>query len=570
MIIGSISYYTSWKIARDKIIDSVVLSTNQLTESVNNRFKQMENVADSVQYSLYTLYNTPQEPFAQYIDTFSSIRQDISSLNTTFDFFQTCAFVKADSFVSGEGLMFYKLEQLRDFQIDEDELMDIGISSKWLFRQNLQFPQLLSPNEKYVDAVLCSQSLKNNEKKSLEYAFFICIRAQDLCNLLQSFYSDGNIRSYIIEEEGTIIAHTDQAKVGTILDAHQLDPIYHSLSSKQVITYQREEYVATPLNNGWSLITVIPESYIKQNINILINIIMIAMILIFPIMVTATIFLSANLTKKLKILTNAVAAAEIKNNNITVKPLKDLLHTKPPYYDEIDVLANTFEHMVKTIDTSFHNILALSIQEEKLKYQLLQSQINPHFLYNILGSVQTCQSLGKLETANQMITALSRFYRMTLRKEGDLITIRDELEIACLYMEMEQLCRSGLFTWDIHKDQGIEDFKICKFTLQPFIENAILHGMRGMEKSMHINIAITYSEDSIVIIITDNGAGIPADTLNEIRLALEKKTVNPALHYGISNVNSRIASELSGFGTIQIDSVIGRGTTITIEFQQIL
>ena len=109
----------------------------------------------------------------------------------------------------------------------------------------------------------------------------------------------------------------------------------------------------------------------------------------------------------------------------------------PSRYDEIDRLGITFEDMQHTIAGNLKSIVNLSVNEERLKYQLLQSQINPHFLYNILGSIRTCQSLGKLDIADQMIANLTAFYRLTLRKSKELIPIKDELEIARLYLEME-------------------------------------------------------------------------------------------------------------------------------------
>ena len=93
--------------------------------------------------------------------------------------------------------------------------------------------------------------------------------------------------------------------------------------------------------------------------------------------------------------------------------------------------------MQHTIAQNLKSIVSLSINEERLKYQLLQSQINPHFLYNILGTIRTCQALGKLDIADQMLTNLTAFYRLTLRKSKELIPIKDELEIARLYLEME-------------------------------------------------------------------------------------------------------------------------------------
>jgi two-component system sensor histidine kinase YesM len=225
--------------------------------------------------------------------------------------------------------------------------------------------------------------------------------------------------------------------------------------------------------------------------------------------------------------------------------------------------------MLHTIDHNLANILKLSIQEEKLKYQLLQSQINPHFLYNILGTIQTCLTLGKTDTANQMIRALAKFYRMTLRKNNDLITIRDELEIANLYLELEQLCSSRSFTWNISCEDGIENFMICKFTLQPFLENCLLHGTEGSGQPIHINIHLSYGEDTILITIEDNGIGILPRQLTVLQTSLQEHVVDYQKNFGISNVNARIASPLYGSGKIDIQSIQKEGTTVKIEFHQI-
>lgn len=169
-----------------------------------------------------------------------------------------------------------------------------------------------------------------------------------------------------------------------------------------------------------------------------------------------------------------------------------------------------------------------------------------------------------------MIMDLTKFYRMTLRKSNELITIRDELEIARLYMELESICRDGNFTWDVEMDEEIENFMICKFTLQPFIENSILHGMQGFNQKLHIQIEIRYGDDTVLIFIRDNGNGIPPQKLEELRESLKSHTVDTSRHFGIGNVNARISSELFGHGFIEIDSEYEKGTTVKIEFQQIL
>ena len=238
------------------------------------------------------------------------------------------------------------------------------------------------------------------------------------------------------------------------------------------------------------------------------------------------------------------------------------------YYDEIDRLGLTFLNMQESINRNMQSILDLTVSEEKLKYQLLQSQINPHFLYNILGTIKTCQTIGKPDIANHMIDNLTRFYRMSLRKSGEKITIKDELEISRLYLEMEQLCRKDTLSWSIDAEDGIENYLICKFTLQPFLENSILHGYSAEHKSIHISVSVCYGDDEIIIVINDNGCGIEPDKLSKIRYQLKNHIVDYNQHFGICNVNKRISSTEFGSGEITIKSYLNEGTTITIKYVQ--
>ena len=137
-------------------------------------------------------------------------------------------------------------------------------------------------------------------------------------------------------------------------------------------------------------------------------------------------------------------------------------------------------------------------------------------------------------------------------------------------MELESICRGGNFTWEFDLDEEIENFLICKFTLQPFVENSILHGMQGFNQTLHIKIEIRYGEDTICIFISDNGHGIAPVKLQELKEALASKQINTSKHFGICNVNARISSRRFGHGSVEIDSVPDEGTHIKLEFQQLL
>lgn len=167
-----------------------------------------------------------------------------------------------------------------------------------------------------------------------------------------------------------------------------------------------------------------------------------------------------------------------------------------------------------------------------------------------------------------MLTNLTRFYRMTLRKSEDLISIRDELTIAQLYLEMEKLCHNDNLTWEINMEDGIDNFLICKFTLQPFLENSIMHGLSQKTPEVHISIDLSYGYDTVIIVITDNGIGMAKEQLLELQKTLDEKIVNYEKHFGIGNVNKRISNPYFGNGRISVESCLYEGTSITIEFDQ--
>ena len=109
---------------------------------------------------------------------------------------------------------------------------------------------------------------------------------------------------------------------------------------------------------------------------------------------------------------------------------------------------------------------------------------------------------------------------------------------------------------------------ICKFTLQPFLENSILHGLSTATPEVFISIHVLYGDDTVVIAIEDNGAGMPPETLDQLRYTIDHKIINYEKHFGISNVSARISNPLYGNGSVRIDSHPGNGTYVTIEFQQ--
>lgn len=563
-IIGIISYKVSYTIASDKITESAILASDQVKLQLNNRFSQVERVADAVQYDMYSL-NHSSKRLSEDIDALTSLRNNIFMFKSTFDFYHICIFFPDNRFGSQEGLFFYPLEDMEKFELTKKEVKYLGSSSLWVTRPGISLPFILASGFSSADTIICCRAMHNQGSGVLEYAYFIILDTAEIKEVLSASFKGTPVCSYILSPDGYIIAHSSLESSNTYIPQSRADWLYSKTDSAffDGNTY----YQVTALSNGWRQVTEIPGSYIKNSTNVLLRSIIITLLIALPFIFIVIFLFSRSLTKRLTALSAAMESYRLSPaapaNMVSLSRPRN-----PGCCDEIDKLGVTFEQMLHTIDSNLQSVLDLSLSEERLKYQLLQSQINPHFLYNILGSIQNCMLIGKLDTANLMITDLTRFYRLTLRKSGELIRIRDELEIAVLYLNMEKLCHSNTLDWDIKLEDGIENFMICKFTLQPFLENSIHHGISEITPSLHISITASYGDDTVMITIQDNGAGLSPKQLNELKTSLKTKSVNYEKHFGISNVNARIGNELYGNGHVDIESRPYRQTTVTIEFAQ--
>lgn len=560
-----ISYHISYNIARDHIIDSAVMTDKQLVSQLNDRLGQVENVADTIQFQMYSL-NQPSSNKVDALKKFTAVKNNISLYKSTFDFFHIYVFLQPDQLGSKESLYFFSTDELSAYGLDKNIVSGSGFSSVWIPVSNMPLPKILSTKKSSADVILCVRALKNQATGILEYAYGIALDTSELTTYLQSAALDSRIYSYILTDHGEIAAkNTSSLNLSGISKAQ-----FQKLKGNADSSFHSGDkyYNCCTLSNGWLHVTEIPESYIQGNTHILIRALLITVLIFLLLTVIIVILFSENLTRKITALSYAMEAFQLgydpEHLSIVTVPHPD----DPSRYDEIDRLGITFEDMQHTIAGNLKSIVNLSVNEERLKYQLLQSQINPHFLYNILGSIRTCQSLGKLDIADQMIADLTAFYRLTLHKSKELIPIKDELEIARLYLEMEKLCHKDNLDWEIEAEDGIENFLICKFTLQPFLENSILHGISSDTPAVFISIHVLYGDDTVVISIEDNGAGMDSETLAQLRHAIEHNVIDYEKHFGISNVSSRISNPLYGNGSVRIRSNPGNGTYVTIEFEQ--
>lgn len=206
--------------------------------------------------------------------------------------------------------------------------------------------------------------------------------------------------------------------------------------------------------------------------------------------------------------------------------------------DEVSVLISSTYDMARRLNGLIMYKYQMELKQKESQLQLLYQQINPHLLYNTLESIYWKSSLeGNVESA-EMIKELSKLMKISLSRGRELITLEEELEHASAYIKLQQHRYDYVFAviWRIEPDT--KSNLIPKITLQPLIENAIIHGVKNMDEDGEIIISASAQDDVIQITIEDNG--YKQVDYEAIRQVLNDESPNPASGYGIRNINQRV------------------------------
>lgn len=210
-------------------------------------------------------------------------------------------------------------------------------------------------------------------------------------------------------------------------------------------------------------------------------------------------------------------------------------------------------------------------QKKDLEYKMLQSQINPHFIYNTLNSIKWMATIQGAEGISEMTTALAKLLKSISKGTKLLVPIREELSLLQDYFTIQSYRYGGTITMDVKvDDESILDLHIIKFTLQPLVENAIFHGIEP-KGSGHINIHLYYEAAggsdtlrSLRIDVTDDGVGMSREKVEQILCSNDDGSSDFFREIGVSNVQKRLQYEFGAEYGITVESVEGEYTTMSI------
>lgn len=234
--------------------------------------------------------------------------------------------------------------------------------------------------------------------------------------------------------------------------------------------------------------------------------------------------------------------------------------------DELVVLSTSFNQMVERIGHLVEDIRVEQLNLRATELKLLQAQINPHFLYNTLDAIIWQAEAGQTEQVVMMVSALSDFFRTTLSKGRDFISVQEEETHIQSYLKIQQFRYRDILEYEIQIPQELYEYRILKLTLQPLVENALYHGIKNKRGLGHILVTGEKVDENLVFVVRDNGRGMDAGRLAHVRRLIsgELKDEDEPSGFGLFNVEQRIRLNYGAEYGIQLFSEYGEWTEVRV------
>lgn len=232
---------------------------------------------------------------------------------------------------------------------------------------------------------------------------------------------------------------------------------------------------------------------------------------------------------------------------------------------EVLVLSDSLNTMVDKINELLEQVKEEQIHLRKAEFEVLQAQINPHFLYNTLDTIVWLAEGGDQKKVVSMVGSLSEFFRTSLSHGEDIISIKRELSHVRSYLEIQQIRYQDILEYDIRVPDELDVYKIPKISIQPLVENALYHGIKNKRGRGQIIIGGEAREDCFVIWVKDNGIGFTPERLAQIQERISSKTFSSKEYFGLYNVNARIRLNFGEEYGISIESVHTEYTIVSVK-----
>lgn len=438
------------------------------------------------------------------------------------------------------------------------EVLEKNGAPMWLSLENLPFDLIIKNN--YPKIAMARVLLDFNTYKP-EGLLVICINIPTIEKVYSENLKEKESAFFIADRNGNIISFKSTFSGFTPKSAQNILAKYLKDKQNVVININSSKLLVTssPIpTSDWRLVSVVS---LKNAINsIRISFIefylrILVFCLLFAFLVS--MYFSRALTHPLERLANSMK--KVRQGNLEEK-VEFEYHSK----DEIAIVIKEYNRMVERINDLINRILKLEINKREAELKALEAQINPHFLYNTLDTIFWKAEKAKDRELSEMICSLSRLFRLTLNRGEEFIQVRGEKELIERYLFLQSKRYKNKFKYSVKISDEILDYYIPKLILQPFVENAIVHGLENNSEESFVEVIGEKEGENLKFIIKDNGPGMSEETLEKLKRFIESENIEEKVGYAIRNVNERLRLYYGDKYELKIESRQGEGTTISL------
>jgi len=562
-------YERSSTILQEEVNQSILQTLKQAEINISDKLNSVETVANQITSNAKIYLHLGREgnylePKQQILD-YKEISRELEYIHSNTSVYNIRMYVNPTLMYSREKSQFFSLQEIEgsDFYNQVRKLDGAILWTTSYLRTNLLGDQ------KYV--LSAAKMLRHlDDYDRLLSVLILDVEEDILSEIISSIQLDKGEQVALIDENGMILSHKNKDLIGNnYVDERQLDKSsfnqnegsfrIHDNNHSSVLLYQ-----SIPLT-GWKLVAEVPANQLITR-NDTFNRIAIAIF----IGTTAIAF-----TLIIVLLLGTIA----ENNNRRIsKIVRTLQRVGLDGMDHKNISSNneslqgleqSIDHVIVTVKSLMEESFSAKLHEREALLRALQAQINPHFLYNTLDTINWMSIRQGADDISNVVGALSKYFRYSLNKGRDIVTLEDELQLVKAYAEIQQKRFPDQFNLNIHADKEASSCYLPKLTLQPLVENALIHGLYETRAAGAISITARITSEDLYITVEDNGVGMTQETIDKLLLSPEQTKELSSSGYGVYNVHERIrlyGGENSG---LTLKSTPGLGTSISIRIARI-
>lgn len=536
-------YEKSSRIITEKFNTTIIRSFNMMEGNITQKFNSVYNTITSIclDQNIIEVLSRNTLVNADFKIDEAQILREMTNMNKVLETYASRGL--SGNLIYPRIYIYNRPEyQLNRFTSNVFDLDQIS-NEKWYPQLNTQdrysvigVTKTITPSG-FINSILIAKRLFGLKNRDFSFAGVLTVEVpiKEFNYILENYKPSKNSNAFIVDSAGTIILSKKSDDIGKDLSKIEyLKTIFlkenisnYGIFNSNIKSIDTKVAYKKLLPYNWTIISFSPLSDLDGELKNFNSLVYTVVFICLIIAILTSFVVSDSISYPIKKLVKSMVSIRKGDFNSKLEYKRN---------DEFSILITTFQEMVSEINNLIQKLYVTELDKKEAELKALQAQINPHFLYNTLDSVNWMAMRNNVPEISTMVRSLSNFFRFSLSKGENIISMRDEKAQIEAYLTIQQIRFKDKLFYTLDFPNYLLDFLTVKLILQPVVENSIIHGIEQLPGEGHISIIAKKMDDIIEIHVIDNGIG--AD-VNDLNIMLDDLN-SPMKSYGVRNVNKRI------------------------------